>query len=325
MRLKEIYKLAIRMGKIADPRGEEEVENVLKKARKEYDELKEEKRKRFDTERLSNPYSDTRILHGNPELNVKSVLAGIDLEVSEVLLADRLREKGKRIDLLVSHHPEGKALAALHEVMHLQEDVWYRLGVPINIAESLMKDRIMEVERTLAPVNHNRAVDAARLLDMAFMCVHTPADNLVTKYLSMYLDEKKPATVGDLMENLLRLPEYDYAARINSGPKIFLGAENRRVGKIYVDMTGGTEGPVKGYAELARAGVGTIVAMHMTEKHREEAEKNHLNVIVAGHMASDSLGLNLFMDELEKAGIEIMSCSGFVRVSRAGEDKPWKL
>ncbi|MBC7345100.1 MAG: NGG1p interacting factor NIF3, partial [Clostridia bacterium] len=201
MRLKEIYKLAIRMGKIADPRGEEEVENVLKKARKEYDELKEEKRKRFDTERLSNPYSDTRILHGNPELNVKSVLAGIDLEVSEVLLADRLREKGKRIDLLVSHHPEGKALAALHEVMHLQEDVWYRLGVPINIAESLMKDRIMEVERTLAPVNHNRAVDAARLLDMAFMCVHTPADNLVTKYLSMYLDEKKPATVGDLMEN----------------------------------------------------------------------------------------------------------------------------
>jgi hypothetical protein len=33
-------------------------------------------------------------------------------------------------------------------------------------------------------------------------------------------------------------------------------------------------------------------------------------------MSSDSIGMNIFLDELEKRGIEIISCSGFIRVSR---------
>ena len=33
--------------------------------------------------------------------------------------------------------------------------------------------------------------------------------------------------------------------------------------------------------------------MHISEEHRKEAEKSHLNVVVAGHISSDNLGLNL--------------------------------
>jgi len=33
-------------------------------------------------------------------------------------------------------------------------------------------------------------------------------------------------------------------------------------------------------------------------------------------MSSDSLGMNLFLDELEKRGIEIVPCSGLIRISR---------
>jgi hypothetical protein len=39
-------------------------------------------------------------------------------------------------------------------------------------------------------------------------------------------------------------------------------------------------------------------------------------VVIAGHISSDSLGVNLFLDELEKRGIEIIPCSGLIRVSR---------
>ncbi|MGD0576954.1 MAG: NGG1p interacting factor NIF3, partial [Candidatus Staskawiczbacteria bacterium] len=42
----------------------------------------------------------------------------------------------------------------------------------------------------------------------------------------------------------------------------------------------------------------------------------NVNIVIAGHMSSDSLGVNLFMDELEKQGIEIVPCSGFTRFSR---------
>lgn len=83
-----------------------------------------------------------------------------------------------------------------------------------------------------------------------------------------------------------------------------------------VDMTGGTGGSEDAYAKLATAGVGTMVVMHIGEKHRKEAEKNHVNVVIAGHMASDSLGLNLFLDELARRGIEIMPCAGLLRYER---------
>jgi hypothetical protein len=62
--------------------------------------------------------------------------------------------------------------------------------------------------------------------------------------------------------------------------------------------------------------VGTVIAMHQSEEHKKEAEKAHINVVIAGHISSDSVGMNLFLDELEKKGIEIIPCSGLIRVSR---------
>jgi len=56
--------------------------------------------------------------------------------------------------------------------------------------------------------------------------------------------------------------------------------------------------------------------MHMTEKHRKQAEKNHINVVIAGHIASDSVGMNLLLDGLEEKGIEILPCSGLIRKRR---------
>jgi putative NIF3 family GTP cyclohydrolase 1 type 2 len=60
------------------------------------------------------------------------------------------------------------------------------------------------------------------------------------------------------------------------------------------------------------------VGMHLSEDHRKEAEKNHLNVVIAGHISSDTLGLNLLIDGLTKSeSIEILDCSGFKRFSRS--------
>ena len=312
MLLQEIYRWAVQMGMEKDPRGKAAAKAVLDENKKKFDEMKEEEQKEFDQEQLSNPYSDTRILYGKLDRPVKRVLAGIDIEVGEVLLADRLQN----IDLIVAHHPEGKAFAALHDVMHLQEDIMEMLGVPINVAESLMSGRISEVQRGLSPINHQKTVDAARLLDIAFMCVHTPADNLVNDYLTNFIEEKQPKKIADLIKVLKAIPEYANATKNNAGPQVFVGSKERRCGKIVVNMTGGTSGSEAAYEKLVQAGVGTIVEMHMSEKHRKEAEKAHLNVVVAGHIASDSLGMNLFLDALEQRGIEVLACSGLDRVSR---------
>ncbi|WP_277998243.1 hypothetical protein [Zhaonella formicivorans] len=316
MKIAEIYKLIVQKGMEADPRGLAEVQKLLDKNRKKFEELKPEEQAEFDQEQLSNPYSDTRVLYGDDEREVKTILAGIDIEMGELLLAEHLAVKGKKIDLVLAHHPEGKALAALHDVMHLQEDILYKLGVPINIAEDIMSSRIAEVKRGLSPLNHNRTVDGAKLLDLPLMCAHTPADNLVTTFLDRLFAERKPETVGDIIKILKEIPEFKEAVKVNAGPTVFVGSKERRAGKIFVDMTGGTGGSEDAYAKLADAGVGTIVGMHIGEKHRKEAEKAHLNVVIAGHMSSDSLGMNLILDELEKQGIEVLCCSGLIRHKR---------
>ena len=316
MKLKDIYRLAVEMGMDKDPRGKEGVRLALSDAGKEYDGLKGQEKKFFDKEKLANPFSDTRILYGDPELDVSTAIAGVDIETPELILVDRLREKGEDIELCLAHHPEGRALAALSDVMALQSDVWAGFGVPINIGDALISERMAEIRRALLPQNHQRPVQTAELLDLPFMCVHTPADNLVTDHLTRLLKRSKPRLVGDVVDLLLEQPEYRKAAELGLGPTVLVGDKKSRAGEPLVDMTGGTEGPVSAIEKLAAAGVGTIVAMHMGENLKKEADKQHVNVIIAGHIASDNIGINLFLYQLQKRGVKSRAFSGLQRVSR---------
>jgi hypothetical protein len=318
VRLGTMYEKAYRSGIAADPRGNGGVDRVLKRAKIELEELPERKRWEFDMECLVNPYADTRILVGSGDEDIGRVLVGIDMEIGEVLLADSLRAKGSAVDLLLAHHPEGRAVARLEEVMGVQADIWRTFGVPIAFGDAVMSERMAEVTRAIHPSNTERAVDAARLLGLPFMCCHTPADNNVNQFLQGRCDELgADSTVEELLEMLKGIPEYHQAVLHGTGPVIFEGNAGRRAGKIMVDMTGGTSGPVESIARLAAAGVGTIVGMHMKEEHRKKAKAEHMNVVIAGHVSSDSLGMNLIIDQFEEEGVEVVACSGFTRVSRA--------
>lgn len=317
MKLSQMLEIAIQKGIENDPRGKEEIQKILQREKEKYEKLSDKEKEFFDIERLTNPFSDTRILAGDPDIEVKRILTGIDLEVGEVLLAEALGRQGKKIDALVSHHPEGAGLVKLHQVMYLQADVWHRFGVPINIGDSLIQKRANEVMRRFLPFNHERTLDAAKLLGFAFMSMHTAADNCVTTFLQKMFDENKPERVKDVIELLLEIPEYKHSKKLGAGPVVISGSEDRRAGKVMIDMTGGTEGPKEAVEKLAQAGVGTIVCMHMVDEIKEVAEKNHVNVVIAGHIASDSIGMNLILDEFEKRGVDIIPCSGLIRVSRA--------
>ncbi len=313
MTINDIHKLAIKIGIKADLRGEKTVKKHLKMVNDSYKRLRKEEKDEFDKERLNNPYPDTRILFDSKIKNIKKILAGIDIGVEELLLADKLGG----IDLVISHHPRGVGLANLESVMELQVDIMNKYGVPIHIAESLIKKRISEVSRGVSKVNHNKAVDAAKLLNAGFMCVHTAADNLVADFVDKKLKKDKPELVRDILKSLKEIPEYKEAIKFNAGPRLFTGSKNNRAGEIALtEITGGTEGSPEIYKELSNRGIGTIVGMHISETHREKAKKAHINVVIAGHMASDSLGMNLFLDELERKGIEIIPCSGLIRVKR---------
>jgi putative NIF3 family GTP cyclohydrolase 1 type 2 len=318
MKLGELFQSIVDIGIAADPRGKDGVRRELERLEKSFSDLPESRRGSFDRDRLTNPYADSRLLCGDAEAEVSALMVGVDIEVGEVVLADRLRERGRRIDCLVAHHPEGKALAGFYHVISMQADILHAAGVPINVAEALLDDRLTEVERKSMPVNFTRAVDAARLLDFPFLCAHTPADNCVAGFLEKLFAEKSPETIGDILALLREIPEYRDAARNNAPPRVVAGKESSRAGKIFVDMTGGVEPPKEALTSLAQAGVGVLVGMHASLDHIQKAKELNLNLVVAGHISSDTLGLNLLLDRLrERGAFDVIPCSGFFRVERS--------
>jgi hypothetical protein len=317
VKLSEIYNTCVQTGMEADVRGRTEIDRVLNAARREYNKLDDPDKDFFDLERCVNPYSDTRICAGDPESEIRGLLVGIDMEVGEVLLADRLREKGAPIDLIFAHHPEGPGYANLHEVMYMQADLWAAQGVSVAAGDALIAPRVEEIRRRVAPINHYRAIDAARLLGFASLSCHTPADNSVQRFVQQFLDAEVPETLDLLVKALRHIPEYADGARKGYGPTIVTGAESARPGRIVVDMTGGTEGPADALDRLSQAGVGTLVGMHYSEEPKKRAEELKLNLVVAGHISSDVLGMNLILDEIGRIGDVAVECaSGMVRVNR---------
>lgn len=288
MKLARLYSKVIQFGRERDPRNKPRI----------------------------NSYADTALLYGNPAAEIKKMLVGIDIEVGELLLADKIRRE-EGLDLVISHHPEGRAHAAFYEVMQLQVDMLIKVGIAKRAAQELLNERKAEVERRVLPANHMRAVDAARILDLPFMCVHTPADNHASSFIQGLLKKEKPEKVEDILDILNEVPEYKEAKTDLLGPRIILGSPKRPAGKIFVEMTGGTEGPKEVFDKMYKAGIRTLVSMHLSEEHFKRVKDANLNVVIAGHISSDTLGLNLLLDRIEKEEkFEIVECSGFRRIRR---------
>ncbi len=315
MTLRELYRRAVDHGMDNDPRGRKEAQADLDAAKKAYDGLKEGEQEFFDVERLTNPYADSRILYGE-EAGVGAIMVGIDIGEGELVLADRLKEKGHRLDAVIAHHPSAHALAGLAGVMRIQPGIYATAGVPIGQAQGVLEPRIKEVESRLQPVNHQRAADAARLLELPFACLHTVADNCVATFLTELFEREEPRTLSDLMELMDEIPEFRIAKKEGNGHVIVAGAKENHVGRVMVEMTGGTEGASEMYQKLARAGVSTIVGMHLSKEHIDAAKAENLNIVLAGHIASDNVGINLLLDAILDEDVEVICTSGFRRVAR---------
>ena len=122
--------------------------------------------------------------------------------------------------------------------------------------------------------------------------MHTIADNCVTTYLQNLIWKKRPRKVGSILNLLLKIPEYKIATENSTGPRLITGSKNYKAGKVMVDMTSGSEAPVSVLPALAKAGINTIISMHVDDEWIDEAERHQINIICAGHISSDTLGMN---------------------------------
>ena len=254
---------------------------------------------------------DSGIVYDNGK-EVKRVLAGIDMDTTMLMLAKQLG-----FDCVAQHHPAGimnpggTDLFCRDHMKKLME-----CGGPINEAQRLANDSRTKRNHAVHARNRTQMRDVAKLLDISDVAYHTPADMLaertVQKKMDALSDRNPQCTVQDVIDELMTIREYKEALE-GQQPEVWVGSKDSFAGKIYVEMYGVGAPTLDEYIACSNAGVGTFIGMHATPEVVEGLKKhNKSNLIIAGHMASDSLGFNQILDAWEAKGIEVVRISGIV-------------
>jgi putative NIF3 family GTP cyclohydrolase 1 type 2 len=234
---------------------------------------------------------------------IRKVLFSIDAGASELLLAKQLG-----CDAVIAHHPVGGTAAInFHQVFkrHIQQMV--SAGVPMEEAEKAVAKKLEQLEVEAHTRNYAHAVDVARLLKMPYMNIHTPLDEVGRKIMSEQINSriKKDSKVQEVVSALKTLAEFKNAV---TEIKIRLGKPENPAGKVVVSHGAGTNGGYEIAKTYFKHGVGTIIYIHISAGDLEKLEAEGVgNLIVAGHIASDSVGINPFIKELEKRNISVTS------------------
>lgn len=244
--------------------------------------------------------------------NITSVLAGIDMGATELALAKQLG-----YDCVARHHNMVPRLGRLGElVAHDHYEKMVRFGVPVNVAQKLLDHRKRTTEIMFHGSNLDGAPSVARLLEMPYVGLHTPADLLgertVEAKVAEVCAEKDNPTVQDLLDKLMTIREYAQAPE-GQRPAIWVGEPESYAGKVIVEFAGGLAGELDEFKAYIDAGVGTFVCMHMDgDIVKALREDNRCNVLVMGHMSSDSIGFNQILDAWEARGVKVTRIGGLV-------------
>ncbi len=233
---------------------------------------------------------------------VEKALFGIDAGVSELLLAKHLG-----CDAVISHHPKGgTAVVGFHRVFSRHIPQMVAAGVPRHEAESAIQKKMTSLEVEMHARNYGHAVDVAHHLKMPFMNIHTPLDELgrVIMMQKIRCGTKGNATVREVVKALEALPEFQNA---QTTIKISLGAPANPAGKIIVSHGAGTNGGYEIAETYFKNGVGTLIYIHINPLDLERLKADKVgNLVVTGHVASDSIGINPFIEELENRGVTVV-------------------
>ncbi len=245
-----------------------------------------------------------------PGDEIERILFGIDLKAPELVIAS-----AQGYDCAISHHPiGGSSTLRFHEVLERHIDQMVGAGVPQNVAEETMSATIEERRILSSMTNYDHDPSVAELLDLPYVNIHTPLDEIGRRRMAeAAADLPGDASVAELVDRFYEtVGEFRNAA---TEIEVRVGKPENRIGKAVVSHGAGTNG---GYP-VAKAyfdhGIDTVIYIHCRPA---EAKKlidefgDSKNLIVTGHIASDSVGINPYVDRLRAEGLDVTTFSGII-------------
>jgi hypothetical protein len=316
MTVRELYEFAIERGMRLDPRGSEELTRQIASVRAEYATLDEPAKRRFDVERLANPFGDTRIACGDANARVERLVCGIDIDGTEVLLADSLRQHGRPVDLVLAHHASaiGGGIGSRLETIWPQVKMLADFGVPEHKAHKLVRPSSEGDQRS-----HNlKVTQIAQALGLPLMTIHSPADAYLLREGTRVLREQQPRTVGDLVDICDSWPEVSRLIGHGKGTEVAVGDKRDPLGAVYQAFYGGWNPTAQAFEALCDAGCGTLWVVATSEELNRVARDRHASVVVVPHYPADNVGLNMLLDDaMDRFGdFDVVETSNFLRHDR---------
>lgn len=243
-----------------------------------------------------------------PGQGIRRVLVGIDIGTAELLLARQLG-----CDAVVAHHPVGMR-HRMAPVYRRHVELMMAHGIPREAAEAAIRERIEELETAGHADNYDHVVSVARLLNIPFLNLHAPCDEAGRRILQGIIDEtlaRNPrVSLREIAEALGQLSEFQEA---ETSIRIALGEPDAPAGKVAMVHGALTNG---GYA-VARTyfdhGIDTVVYIHIAPGELARLRREGRGqLLITGHIASDSVGINPWIAELEARGVEVIRISGIL-------------
>jgi putative NIF3 family GTP cyclohydrolase 1 type 2 len=230
--------------------------------------------------------------------NIRKVLIGIDIGTAELMLARQLG-----CDAVIAHHPLGVTAVNFYKVFDRHLDYLIEHGVPKKVARQAV-EKLKERIKTRNHANiYSDVAGAARALDMPLVNIHQPCDEYMRQVILHSINSGRTEYVSDVVKSISKIPEFLHAA---TKVEVRFGNRKNKAGHWALVVAAGTNGGFHVAKAYLQHGVSTVIYLHIDYNELTKMKEENLegNLVVMGHLAGDSIGLNGLAARLEDIGVE---------------------
>ncbi|MHA2245969.1 MAG: hypothetical protein ACXADY_13485 [Candidatus Hodarchaeales archaeon] len=244
-----------------------------------------------------------------PGKDITNILYGIDIGVAELLYA-----KDHGFDCVIAHHPVGLINTFKVFQRHLKQMI--SKGVPKEEAQKIVDKKILGFKFGSHARNYDAVPSFARLIDIPFLNIHCPSDELGRKLISASIEELLEEKENPLLHEVKTHLEGFFSEFREAKTQIELakGEENDPLGDWIFSHGALTNGGFAIADCYYQHSVDTVIYIHIAPTELFQILKlDHGQLLITGHLASDSVGINPFLSKLEEKGIQITAIGGLIR------------
>lgn len=221
------------------------------------------------------------------------ILAGIDMGTPEILAANQIE-----FDCVFGHHPAGgSAIQNLHMDIMYQITKLNKLGIIDDYCIKYIKGLSCKIEYDYYGFNYYRTPSLAELLNINFLTIHTTIDILTEKFIEEVI-LKKLSTNSSIIDLINELKTVNEIKQSIEDPRIVRGIPENTIGIVVPIFTCSPDPNI--FDLYFSRGIDTIIAMYVTSNFDVSKIPDDKNLVVLGHMAGDSIGMNILLSDLKR-------------------------